>query len=381
MATAVAFFAGAGGLDMGMKNAGFDIKLTVELERTYCTTLKNNHPDLKVIEGDIMQYTPEKIYLDAGISPDTDIDLIFGGSPCQSFSTAGKRQAFASAGGSAMLKFAELIRTIRPKMFLLENVKGLLSAPLKHRPHSQRGNQFSELLWEEMPGSALEYLLNQFEGYNINYKLINAADYGVPQTRERVIFVGVRENLNIKYQFPKPTHNSEGIDGKLKWITVGELFKNTDFGIHHYVEYSSERLRYMRMIPQGGGNWRNLPMDIVEKAMGGAYLSGGGKVGFFRRLNVKKPAPTMLTSPIQKSTNLGHPYEDRPLSIEEYLAIQQFPINYKIAGSLTQQYVQIGNAVPVNLAKLLGDSIIETLNRVNLSIARSTNSYQLTMNL
>jgi DNA (cytosine-5)-methyltransferase 1 len=122
----------------------------------------------------------------------------------------------------------------------------------------------------------------------------------------------------------------------------------------------------MQMIPKGGGNWRDLPSEVVKQAMGGAYESGGGKVGFFRRLWVNRPAPTMLTSPIQKSTNLGHPFEERPLSIEEYLAIQQFPEGYKVSGSLTKQYVQIGNAVPVKLAEILGNSIMEFLGEISV---------------
>lgn len=144
------------------------------------------------------------------------------------------------------------------------------------------------------------------------------------------------------------------------------MLSNLDIEEHHYVEYSEERLRYMRMIPKGGGNWRDLRIygedeDVVKEAMGGAYTSGGGKVGFFRRVHIDKPCPTLLTSPMQKSTNLGHPYEDRPLSIEEYLAIQEFPKGYKVAGSLTQQYIQIGNAVPIRLAEVLGKSIITHL--------------------
>ena len=115
------------------------------------------------------------------------------------------------------------------------------------------------------------------------------------------------------------------------------------------------------MIPKGGGNWRNLPEEIVEKAMGGAYTSGGGKVGFFRRIKIDEPSPTLLTSPVQKSTNIGHPFEDRPLSIQEYLAIQEFPLDYKIAGRINNKYTQIGNAVPVKLAHIIGSAIYDFL--------------------
>ncbi|MEC0093218.1 DNA cytosine methyltransferase [Paenibacillus macquariensis] len=364
MAVAISFFSGAGGLDIGMKKSGFDVRLTVEIEETYCETLKTNHPEMNIIQGDIMDYSRERILMEAGLNEEDEIDLMFGGSPCQSFSTAGKRQAFGDPRGQAMLKFAELVRETKPKVFLLENVKGLLSAAIKHRPINQRGDNFPTYEPDELPGSALNFLLEQFKGYNVNYKLINSADYGVPQTRERVFFVGVREDLGAKFEFPIATHSKDGLGRQKKWVSVGDALESIEINEHHFVEYSPDRLQYMKMIPQGGGYWRNLPDDVVKNAMGGAYESGGGKVGFFRRLWIDRPAPTMLTSPIQKSTNLGHPYEDRPLSIEEYLTIQQFPIDYRVSGSLTKQYIQIGNAVPVGLAEILGKSILRLLQEI-----------------
>ncbi|MCY8151105.1 DNA cytosine methyltransferase [Bacillus paralicheniformis] len=361
MRTAISIFSGAGGLDIGLKKAGFDVKLALEIENAYCETLRLNHPELNVVQGDIMKYDRDKIYKAAGLDSEDELDLLFGGSPCQSFSTAGNRMAFEDPRGKAMLKFAELISEIQPKVFLLENVKGFLSVPLKHRPHNQRGEGFPPLSEEERQGSALEFLLKQIEGYNIKYRLLNAADYGVPQTRERVFFVGVRKDLNTDYEFPEPTHSKTGVNGKERWVTFGDLLNTTNFSEHNFVKYTPERLKYMKLIPQGGGNWRDLPESIVKEAMGGAYKSGGGKVGFFRRLWTDRPAPTVLTSPNQKSTNLGHPFEDRPLSVEEYLAIQGFPLDYKVSGSIAKQYIQIGNAVPTHLAKVLGDSILKLL--------------------
>ncbi|MBU3171134.1 DNA cytosine methyltransferase [Clostridium estertheticum] len=360
---AVSFFTGAGGLDMGMHRAGFDIRLCVEIEKKYCDTLKLNYLNWNVKNDNIMNYDKNRIYEEAGLSLDEQIDLMFGGSPCQSFSTAGKRQAFGDVRGQAMIKYIELIQEVKPKAFLLENVKGLLSAALKHRKLEHRGNEFEPLEDEEKPGSVLAYIMSYFDDYNVNMKVINAADYGVSQKRERVIFVGIRKDLNKNFEFPEPTHNSDGCEGKSKWISFEEISNKLQNKIkeQHYVTYSAERLKYMKMIPKGGGNWRDLPIDIAEMAMGGAFKSGGGKVGFFRRVKLNKPAPTLLTSPAQKATNLGHPLEDRPLSIEEYLIIQGFPIDYKIAGSITDQYTQIGNAVPVELAYKLGKAILETL--------------------
>src|SRR5699024_3652894 len=207
MVNAISFFAGAGGLDMGMHSAGFDIKLSVEIESVFCETLKSNHPNWNVYQADIMKLDSKDIYRLSDIPKDREIDLFLGGSPCQSFSTAGKRQAFDSPGGQAMIHYAELISDIQPKAFILENVRGLLSASLKHRTINKRGKDHPPLLPEEERGSALAHILNQFSGYKINYRLLNAANYGVPQTRERVFIVGIREDFNTTFNFPLETHS------------------------------------------------------------------------------------------------------------------------------------------------------------------------------
>ncbi|MFJ3386361.1 DNA cytosine methyltransferase [Lysinibacillus sp. NPDC086135] len=357
---AISFFAGAGGLDLGIEQAGFDIRLALELEETYCETLRRNGHQ-NVGQGNIMEYTVQRIRDEANLGPNDEIDLMFGGSPCQSFSTAGNRQAFADERGQAMLKFVRLVNEASPRFFLLENVKGLLSAALRHRPLNQRGGEFPPLEEDELPGSALDYLLNQLTNYNISIHEVNSADYGVPQKRVRIFVIGVRNDLNLDFRFPSPTHNENGENGLSRWRTFNDAISNLNIINHTYSNYSQKQLHYMRMIPLGGGNWRDLPNDVVEEAMGGAYNSGGGKVGYFRRIKLDKPSPTLLTSPKQKSTILGHPLEDRPLSIEEYLAIQEFPHDYYVHGTLTQQYTQIGNAVPVRLATVIGESIAQHL--------------------
>lgn len=359
---ALSFFTGAGGLDMGFAKAGFDIKLSVEIEEKYCSTLIKNHPNWNVKQGDIENYNKNRIYQESNLEKEEEVDLIIGGSPCQSFSTAGNRRAFEDSRGRAMIKYAEIVQEIQPKAFLIENVRGLLSASLKHRKLNERGDNFPPLTEEEERGSALKYLLSKFPDYNIELELLNSAMYGVPQKRQRVFIVGIRKDLNKFFEFPEPTHNENGSDGKGKWINVSEAFKDLKkIKNHDYLNYSAKRLKYMKMIPKGGGNWRDLPEKVVKKAMGGAYKSGGGKVGFFRRLKIDEPAPTLLTSPIQKSTNLGHPFEDRPLSIQEYMLIQGFPLDYKLTGTLYDQYTQIGNAVPIKLAYVLGSAIYDIL--------------------
>lgn len=360
---AISFFTGAGGLDMGFEQAGFDIRLCVEIEKTYCSTLIKNNPTWNVKCADIQDYNKKRIYKEAGLKENQEISVIIGGSPCQSFSTAGNRKAFEDPRGRAMIKYAKIIQEVQPKVFVLENVRGLLSAALKHRKIKERGEGFPPLSEEEKPGSALKYLLSHFKDYNISKELVNAAMYGVPQKRERVFIIGVRKDLNKTFQFPEPTHDKHGNNKKKKWISVAEVFEYLRDKVkkHDYVEYSPERLKYMKLIPKGGGNWRDLPENLVKEAMGGAYNSGGGKVGFYRRIKADEPAPTLLTSPMQKSTNLGHPFEDRPLSIQEYMAIQGFPLDYKLAGTLNDQYTQIGNAVPVQLSYVIGSAIYNLL--------------------
>lgn len=371
MYNAISFFSGAGGLDLGLEKAGFDIKLSVEIEEVYCETMKNNNPGWNVFKGDIMTFDTKKIYSKANLDEDEEIDLVVGGSPCQSFSTAGKRTAFSDSRGQAMLRFAEVVSDIKPKAFILENVRGLLSSAIEHRPLNKRGEGFPPLKPSEERGSALKYLFSQFDGYKIEKKLLNAADFGVPQKRQRVFIVGIREDLDKSFKFPEPTHSEHPVEDKKPWVPVSEVLKPLKRITHQHTNYSEERLKYMKMIPKGGGNWRDLRRfgeDVVKEAMGGAYNSGGGKVGFYRRIKSNEPAPTILTSPVQKSTNLGHPYEDRPLSVQEYLAIQQFPVNYKVSGTLHQQYIQIGNAVPVGLAECIGKSLISILKEASEKI-------------
>lgn len=364
MSNAISFFTGAGGLDLGIEEAGFDVKLSVEIDRVCCETLRSNNESMNVYEGDIQNLSKDDVLRIAGLDESDEVDLVFGGSPCQSFSTAGRRQAFEDPRGGAMLKFADLVNDIRPKAFLLENVRGLLSAALRHRPIDQRGNVHSPLDDDEQRGSAFEYLLSRIEGYRIEYALLNAADYGVPQKRQRVFIIGIRDDLNREFEFPQPTHNEMGTDGMKHWVTFTDVLSSMNDVEHIHQRYSEDRLRWMRLIPQGGGNWRDLAPhgeDVVREAMGGAYNSGGGKVGFYRRVKLDQPTPTLLTSPSQKSTNLGHPIEDRPLSIQEYIAIQEFPSEYVLEGSLMDRYKQVGNAVPIRLAKVLGEKIMQTI--------------------
>lgn len=362
----MSFFSGAFGLDIGLEEAGFDVIWANELERNFVNTIRLNRPKLKVSQGDMTKLDPKKVMKELGLKVG-EIDLFAGGPPCQSFSTAGRRSSINDARGNLILHYIQWINMFRPKYFILENVKGLLSAPIKHTPHVQRGKDWKPTP-EEAHGSAFRLVLSEIEkiGYTVSYKLLNAADYGVPQARERVVVLGSRDGGRL--DFPKPTHSQTGEKGLLPWVTLKEAIYGLREEEPEFANYSEARLTYLRQVPMGG-NWRSLPKEVQEAAMGGAYQSGGGKVGFYRRLHWDKPSPTVTTSPHQKATDMCHPAEDRPLTVREYALIQQFPDDWQFYGKTGQKYKQIGNAVPVGLGRAIGEAMYYALTAPSTVVA------------
>jgi len=354
----MSFFSGAFGLDIGLEEAGFDTIWANEIEKDFANTIKLNRPKINVSQADMTTLDPMQIMKELKVKKG-EIDLFAGGPPCQSFSTAGKRLSVGDARGNLMLHYIQWIDIFRPKYFILENVKGLLSAPIKHTPHAQRGKDWKPTA-EEAHGSALRLVLAEIEkiGYKVDYKLLNTADYGVPQARERVVMLGSRDGDLL--EFPKPTHSKTSENGLKPWVTLRDAFDGLNEKEPEFSNYSENRLKFLRQVPMGG-NWRSLPAEVQEEAMGGAYKSGGGKVGFYRRLNWDKPSPTVTTSPHQKATDMCHPELDRPLSVREYARIQQFPDDWQFVGKTAQKYKQIGNAVPVGLGNAIGKSIYAAL--------------------
>ena len=205
MFSSISLFSGAMGLDLGLEAAGIATALCIEIDKASCKTVRANRPQLPLLEGDIRGISAEQALATAGLHKDA-VFLICGGPPCQSFSTAGRRQSIGDPRGSLFRDFVRFIEEIRPPYFLMENVRGILSAAIKHRPLEQRGDQALPLEPAEELGSALSVILGEFAriGYTVNYKLVKAAEYGVPQIRERVIFLGSRDGQRIP--FPRPTH-------------------------------------------------------------------------------------------------------------------------------------------------------------------------------
>jgi DNA (cytosine-5)-methyltransferase 1 len=227
----------------------------------------------------------------------------------------------------------------------MENVKGLMSSKLKDEAGKDTNS------------NVLDIILDEFQ--KLNYKtvcgVLDAVNYGVPQFRERFVLIGSRDNEDIF--LPAPTHFHIHQSPAYRWRTLGDVIKDLETMDCESASFSENRLKYLRMVPEGG-NWKNLPPDVIQDAMGGAYRSGGGKVGFYRRLSYSQPSPTIVTSPVQKATMMCHPTLDRPLSVAEYARIQQFPDNWIFMGTIADKYRQIGNAVPVGLAKAIGEMLI-----------------------
>ncbi|MFH0896017.1 MAG: DNA cytosine methyltransferase [Bacteroidota bacterium] len=351
----LSFFTGAMGLDLGLEKAGLNVLLACEIDTPIRNTIVSNDTKVGLI-GDVRSYTSSEILHYANVKSKKQVDVIVGGPPCQAFSTAGKRMGFEDERGNVFLRFIEVISDIKPKYAVIENVRGLLSSKLTIDIDDDIVKKM-DFNPKETPGSTLYYITKKLEkaGYKVTFNLYNTANFGVPQIRERVVIVCT---LGAKpVPFLKPTH-SENPNHKLKhWVTFKEAVTGMKESDMHYIPFSAKRLKYIEML-KPGQNWRDLPVDIQPEAMGGSFFLGGGKTGFYRRLSWDRPAPTIVTHPAMPATELAHPTKSRPLSVEEYKRVQQFPDNWSIQGSIVEQYRQIGNAVPVGLGKAIGLSII-----------------------
>lgn len=344
----ISFFSGAMGLDLGLEQAGLHIRICQDFDESCIKTIEANGKN--AILGDIRNIKPEDILNKTGLKQGEPF-LVCGGPPCQPFSTAGKRLGINDPRGSLFMDYIRMINYIRPRFFIMENVKGIMSSPLK--------TSSDQTLDKNSPKTVLDVILSEFNKleYKTVYGILDAVNYGVPQFRERFVLIGSRDYEDIF--LPIPTNFQMHQNKEMLWKTTGDAIKDLENNPGECASFSDERLKYLRMVPEGG-NWKDLPTNILEKAMGGAYLSGGGKVGFYRRLSYSQPSPTVVTSPVQKATMMCHPTQDRPLSIKEYARLQQFPDDWNFEGTTSAKYRQIGNAVPVGLAKAIGKAIIAT---------------------
>lgn len=349
---AISLFSGAMGLDLGIEKAGIEIKLCVEMNKQAASTIRNN-TNIPVINRDITTIPTIELLETSGLT-NQEVDLIVGGPPCQAFSTAGARRGLDDFRGNVIIQYLRVISEIQPRYFILENVRGILSAKLNAVPDSY--HEYKDI--KNMKGSVIRFLANEFKklGYTISFTLFNAANYGVPQVRERVIIFGAKGEKRIP--LPQPTHSEMGINGTEKWVTLGDVIKDLPKpNESEYTPLNKKMLQYMSLVKEGE-NWTNLEPKIAKEAMGKAYELSGGKTGFLRRLSNSKPSPTLVTSPVMPATLICHPTELRPLSIKEYARVQQFPDDWKFSGNIADIYKQIGNAVPVGLGYMAGMQIV-----------------------
>jgi DNA (cytosine-5)-methyltransferase 1 len=324
-------FAGAGGLALGMEKSGLKCVALNELDKWACQTLRNNRPDWDVLEGDIKKFSFKK-YLGK-------VDLVTGGFPCQAFSYAGKKLGLEDARGTLFYEFARAVKEVMPPICIGENVKGL---------KSHEG------------GKTLEGMISILDeiGYDVvSPQVLKAIHYNVPQKRERLILVGIRKDVSSNYEYPLPNDKIYTLEDALK---KGELF-DTDVPESSGSKYPESKKRFLDLIPPKG-YWRDLPIDLQKEYMQKSYYLGGGKTGMARRIGWDEPCLTLTCSPAQKQTERCHPDETRPFHTREYARIQTFPDKWEFAGSVSQIYKQIGNAVPVNLGKEIGYSVVAFLN-------------------
>ena len=349
----ISLFSGAMGLDLGLMQAGLQVSLSQDIDPWVGKTMEaNRHPH---ILGDIAQLIQEdpscQFLLDKSNLKKEDLFAVVGGPPCQPFSTAGKRLGISDPRGTLFNEFATVVKSLRPRFFVMENVKGLTSMDVK--PDK----------------SVLDVILDTFHGmgYKTVHSVLDAVHYGVPQFRERLIIIGSRDHEDI--YLPRPTHFQTHQNAAYRWQTIRSVISDLEKNPGIYSNFSDDRLAFLKKIPMGG-NWRNLSVADQKVAMGGAFTSGGGKTGMYRRLHYDQPSPTLVTSPLQKSTMLCHPAEDRPLSTKEYARIQQFPDDWIIEGKATHLYRQIGNAVPVGLARAIGETLLSVANNESTIISK-----------
>lgn len=368
--TVVSLFTGAMGLDLGFEQAGFEVKVALDVSEFACATVRANRSVIPVICNDIRRVSTDDILRKAGLGVG-GATVVTGGPPCQAFSTAGKRLSINDTrldrGGDLVFEFLRVVREAKPQFFVFENVTGLLSAAIRHMSFYERiRKREHEIPPDARLGTAFERILEEFRGtgYRIKWAILNAADYGVPQVRKRLFIVGSRDGVDIAFP-PLPTHGRPGslavATGRVKpWLTLRDaIWDLRDREDLEYIPFPSWG-KYLRYVPPGG-SWVNIPEDLRREAMGGAYYSQGGRRGFFRRLSWDRPAPTLVTSPVMKATCLCHPDYDRPLSVEEYARIQCFPDDWKFVGPTEAKYRMIGEAVPPPLGYMVATCILRVL--------------------
>ncbi len=359
----IELFAGAGGLGTGFEKAGFNIVSANDIWKPAADTYIANHSGVNYIVEDISKVDGDLLLKGTKYKRE-DIDVIIGGPPCQGFSTLGKR--FINDPRNKLFKeYVRIVSDIKPKIFVMENVSGILTME---------------------GGKVLENIITAFNniGYKLEYRLLNAAEYGVPQLRERAIFIGTRLNVNI--MFPKKTHSLTSEKGYKKalslWDAIGDLPQSDDIEFNNYDKeplnsyqknmrknskgllnhkppvHNDKAKKMMRYIPEGKSAWEaDMPEELKP-------TSGYGNT--YARLNANEPGMTITRNfACISSSRCIHPYLNRGLTAREAARIQSYPDNYIFKGSKTDINIQIGNSVPPLLSQKIGETVKNMLDSSN----------------
>jgi DNA (cytosine-5)-methyltransferase 1 len=353
--TVLSLFSGGMGLDIGLEQTGrFEHLACVEKIPAFCETIRRNRDaglvgdrNLRVYERDIAELDPFAVMAELGVKP-CSVDLIAGGPPCQAFSVFGKRRGLADRRGELLLEYLRFVEAFRPRTFLMENVRGLLSMTTAEDQHK---------------GALFEMVQDRFDhlGYRTDCFVVNSVNYGAPQIRERMIVIGNRYNLSA--DFTRPTHSDHPEENLPVFATLGDAIHGKADPDPTLMHFSERKQKYLAMVPPGG-NWRSLPLPIQKESMGKSFFLKGGRSAHWRKLSFEFPCPTIMTMPNHAGTSMCHPELLRPLTVGECALVQGFPPEWAFVGTPGEKYQQVGNAVPIVLGRLGGGSVIDLLEQI-----------------
>ncbi|MCA1054311.1 DNA cytosine methyltransferase [Rossellomorea aquimaris] len=339
----VSLFSGCGGLDLGLEQAGMDVVWANDVDHTAVETYRFNMKNSTVIEGDIKKIDVDEI---------PDCDVLAAGFPCQPFSSAGSRKGVTDERGTLFEEAIRVIEAKKPLVVIFENVRGILSTK----------NLDGSLLLD----SIVKTLDDIEPGYVVNYKLIRSSDYGVPQQRYRVIFVGIRKDLEFEYEFPLPTNSQEDLE-----LTVGAAIKDVENlpNQNDVWEFSPQSKKLIPFINEGG-SWKDIPYDKLPPRLKKIRdnMKKYRAPNFYRRFSRNEINGTITAAATPENCGIIHPTENRRYSVREIARIQSFPDHFVFVGnSLASKYKVIGNAVPPKLGQVIGHSIIEQLSTIDVA--------------
>lgn len=360
----ISLFSGAMGLDLGLEMAGFECAICVENDADAVKTIQFNKPQLPVFSTSIVNVSGSDLVKSGGFD-ENHVPLIVGGPPCQAFSVFGNRLGIEDARGQMLFEFVRIIREVNPAAFLMENVRGLLSMSVV--PEKSQDKKNADIPKEFFrKGSLINLLFQEFNnlGYHVDCFVVNAVNYGAPQIRERVLFIGNRHGYRVR--FPQPLYSNRPADNLPSFRTLGDVISKTSGFVDpcpEIMDFSARKLKYLAMVPSGG-NWRSLPVDIQKESMGQSWYLKGGRSAYWRKLSYNFPSPTVVTMPNHAGTSMCHPEELRAISVGEAVAIQEFPATWQFQGTTASKFRQVGNAVPTRLGKVAGEVIASLLTTI-----------------